>query len=146
MRRHSMSDHEGFRHLRPQTPKDRRSLFSLVGFSLTIIFCIAGLFYLKHRVQKNREKNWNSAVATIEDVRTISATQDNSQMGGAMLYDVQILAKYSVDGSPNKRWITVMQKPQHLVDAQLEAFRWKGKICYVRWKPSDPNQIVAEVS
>jgi hypothetical protein len=142
MRRHSMSDHEGFRHLRPQTPKDRRSLFNLVSFALTIIFCIVGLFYLKHRVQKDREQNWNSSIATIEDVRTISAIDE----GRAILYDVQILAKYSINGSPNERWITVQQKPQLLANAQLEAFRWKGMTCFVRWKPSDPNQVIAEIS
>ncbi len=37
-------------------------------------------------------------------------------------------------------------QPEVLSEAELQAFRWKGKQCIVRWKPSDPNHVIAEVS
>lgn len=146
MRRHLMSDQEAYQRIRPRSRDDRRSLFNIICYVLLAVVVIAELFYLKQKHEADREQNWNSAVATIEDVRTLIATRVESERGGAMLYDVQVLAKYTADGTPQERWITVQQMPKLLADAQFQAFRWKGQTCFVRWKPSDPNQVVAEVS
>jgi hypothetical protein len=146
MRNHSISNREAYQKIRPQNRRDRRSLLITLGYLLLAVVCVAGLFYLKQKSAEDRERNWISAVATIEDVRTHAAGQVNSQRGGAMFYDVQIFAKYSVDGTAQQQWITVQQQPKPLADAQLEAFRWKGKTCFVRWKQSDPEHVYAEVS
>lgn len=146
MRRHYMSDREAYSRIRPQSRNDRRSLFSVISYVLLATVVVAGLYYLKQKHQAEREQNWSSAVATIVDVRTRIATRVESQRGGAMLYEVQVLAKYTAEGTPQERWITVQQMPKLLADAQFQAFRWKGQTCFVRWKPSDPNQVVAEVS
>ncbi len=145
-RHHSMSDREAYRHLRPKTRRDQLQLRKLLGYLALIAIGVITLLVTKHWVQLNRERNWNSAVATIEDVKTDLVTQNNSEFGGAMFYGVQVLVSYPVDGNPRRRWITVSQRPKLLADAQLEAFRWKGRTCIVRWKPSDPDHPVAEVS
>jgi len=92
------------------------------------------------------EQNWNSATAIIEDVRPKEVTKVDTSRGGAMLYQVEILVRYKSSGADERRWIAVEQLPEVLSEAELQAFRWKGKQCIVRWKSSDPNHVIAEVS
>jgi hypothetical protein len=102
--------------------------------------------YLRHRHREELESNWVCAVAFIEDVHHEQAGVIDSRMGGIILYKVTILVKYRSDGSEQERWITVDQSPTSLDGAKLQAFRWKGKQCTVRWRPSDPTKVIAEVS
>ena len=141
-----MSDRDAIRRLRPGTRRNRQQLQKIASLAAFVVVTVSTWLIVKHHVQTDRELNWSSATATIEDVRTVPVVQANSQAGSAMFYEVQILARYSVDHSAHEQWITVQQIPKHLADAQLQGFRWKGKTCIVRWKPGDPGHPVAEVS
>jgi hypothetical protein len=146
MRHYSMSDREGYQRILPKNGRDRRSLFVILGYFLLAIACAMCLLYLKQRHADERERNWTTVTATIEDVRPSASTRANSQGGGAMFYEVEIFVHYSIHGEMHERWVTVPQPPKLLAEAQLQAFRWKGKMCALRWRPSDPNSIYAEVS
>jgi hypothetical protein len=62
-----------------------------------------------------------------------------------VVYDVQVLAKFSADGSQQERWITVDQTPENLDMAQFHERMWKGKKYIVRWKPYHLDRIVIEI-
>lgn len=146
MRQYRMSDSAVFRSILPKKRSDRRTLLRIGGFVLLIAACAGGLYYNNHRQQMIRERDWTSAVATIEDARTQLAMKRDSRTGGAMLYDVEILAKYPVDGVEREQWTRIHQYPQLLADAQMQIFRLKKKQCIVRWNPVDPQHIVAEIN
>jgi len=111
-----------------------------------LIAVFAGaLDYNNHRQQMIRERDWMSAIATIEDTRAQLAMRRDSQSGGAMLYEVDILARYPVSGVVREQWTPIHQYPQLLADAELQMGLLRGKRCFVRWKRSDPDHIVAEV-
>jgi hypothetical protein len=78
-------------------------------------------------------------------VRTKLVSETGSQYGGAMLYQVQVLASFPVNGSIEERWITVDQVPKSLDAIHFQEYRWKGGKYFVRWKPSDPDRIVIEI-
>ena len=146
MRQYRLSDSAALRAIRPVKRSDWQSLAKLgVGIFL-IGACVAGLFYNKHRQQATREQEWISATAIIKDARTHLAVQSNSQGGGAMLYEVQILVSYPVNGVVREQWTTISQLPKLLADAQLQAHLLHNKTCFVRWPPNDPNRIVAEIN
>jgi hypothetical protein len=131
--------------VRPRNRKERIQLVLVIGL---ILFAILGAFTLRHlgrKSQEYRELNWYSAVATIRDARTQLVSQQNGLYGGAMLYDVQVLAAFSANGSSQERWITVDQPPNNLDYAKFQGRVWKGKQYFVRWKPSDPNWIVIDL-
>jgi len=107
---------------------------------------IAAIFYLKHRHHEDLENNWVSETALIEDVRSDQIGLVDSPMGGAILYRVNVLVRYKIDGAAEEKWITVDQRPEPLEAAKLQMFRWKGQQCIVRWKPSEPDKVIAEVS
>jgi hypothetical protein len=84
-------------------------------------------------------------VAIVEEVRPKLVGQVNSGTGGRMLYGVEVLAKFSVNGDMHERWIKVEQTPERLEEAQLQKRLWSGKSYFVRWNPADPDQIVIDV-
>jgi hypothetical protein len=141
-----MPERDAWSKLRPVSGRQRHQLRVICGYVALIAAFVALIFFVKERNRADLEKNWTRADAVIVDVRTREAARVNTSRGGAMLYDVEILAKYRVDGSDQERWIIVEQQPEGLPYAQLQAFRWKGKQCVVRWKPSEPDRIFAEVS
>ena len=129
-----------------QTRKERMQLLGIVCIVFVGVFAAAGaLMYLGRQSQEYREQNWDSAVATIEDTRTQLVGETSGQSGGAMLYDVQVLAAFTISGSPQKRWITIDQSPNNLDYAKFQGRLWMGKKYFVRWKPFDPNQIVIDL-
>jgi len=146
MRRYSMPELDAWAKLRPRSDRDWHRIRVLSGYLALIAIFIATAFFFKHRHLEDMEQNWNSATAIIEDVRHKPVTVVESQRGGAMLYEVEILVRYKSGGVDQERWISVKQLPEVLAEVELQAFRWKGKPCIVRWKPSDPNQVIAEVS
>jgi len=107
---------------------------------------VAAVFHVKHRHQLERERSWSSAIATIESVRPRLVAQFDSSHGGTLLYDVDVLAKYPVDGGMREQWITLSQSPKKMETVRLQEALLMGKHCVVRWKPSDPNNIVAEIN
>jgi hypothetical protein len=146
MRRYSMPYGDAWAKLRPNRDRDWHRLRVLSGYLALIVIFIAAVFHLQHRHREELEHNWVNAVASIEDVRHEQAGVIDSRMGGIIFYSVAILVKYRSDDQDQERWITVAQRPMSLDDAKLLAFRWKGKQCTVRWKTSDPNTVIAEVS
>jgi hypothetical protein len=146
VRRYSMPEKDAWAKLRPRSVRDRHRIRVVSGYLALIAIFIAAAFFFKHKHREDLEQNWNSATATIEDVRPKEVAQINTSRGGAMLYQVEVLVMYKSDGLDQRRWIAVEQLPEVLSEAQLQAFRWKGKQCIVRWKPSDPSKVIAEVS
>jgi hypothetical protein len=146
MRRYSMSERIAWAKLRPRRASEWHQVQVICGYLALIAVFITVIFFFKSRHRADMEQNWQSAIATIEDVQPKLVAQVNTARGGAMLYESVILAKYSADGAVQKRWITVEQQPESLGDVQLQAFRWKGKQCVVRWRPSDRSQVIAEIS
>jgi hypothetical protein len=141
-----MSNKEGGARIRPNGRRDWHVIRILSGYSVLIAIFFATAFFMRHKQREEMEQSWESAIAVIEEVRPTAAALVNTKKGGGMLYEVAILAKYTADGVDRERWITVQQQLETLDAAKLQAFRWKGKQCIVRWKPSDPNKVIAEVS
>lgn len=146
MRRYVMPDRQAFGKLRPQGRSDWRQLRVIGSYLLLVATVIVGLLTFNHHRRTELDQTWGSAVAVIEDVRTKQLTVISNHTGSAMLYDVQILAKYVANGTSQERWITVQQFPQTFAQAQVEQVRWKGNTCYVHWKPSDLDEVFADVS
>jgi hypothetical protein len=140
-----MPDRDGAVKLIPRSRKDRKTLWTIFGYlALTIVFVTAALFF-QHRRQQEMSETWQSAVATIEDVRPVVVSQVNNQFGGAMLYQVEVLAHYNANGLEQRRWIRIERRPGPSPDENQIA-RWKGKQFVVRWKASQPDQVVPELN
>ena len=146
MRRYSMSERSAWEKVRPKKRSDWHQIRVLCGYLSLIVLFIAAIFFLKYSHRKDLEQNWESASAIIEDVRPKVVANINSVRGGAMLYEVSVLVSYDLQGTHRERWVTVEQQPKSFAEAELQAFRWKGKQCVVRWKLSNPDQVTAEVS
>jgi Protein of unknown function (DUF3592) len=146
MRRYSMPNSEAWARIRPSGKRDRHQLWVLSGYLALLLLFVALIFYLKHRHREDLEQNWVSATAVILDVRPEQIGVINTTVQDGILYRVSILVKYRFSGKDEERWIIVDQRPTSLVGAKLQAFRWKGHQCIVRWKPSDPDKVIAEVS
>jgi hypothetical protein len=112
--------------------------------SLVVIF-VATVLFFQHRRQQEIEATWQSATATIEDARPVVVSQVNSQFGGAMLYQVEVLAHYNANGFEQRRWIRIERRPGPGPDKSQIA-RWKGKQFVVRWKASQPDQVIPELN
>jgi hypothetical protein len=139
-----MPEREAAAKILPKSAKDRRKLWSIGGYlGLMVVFVVAVLFF-QHRRQQEIEDTWQSATATIEDVRPVVASQVNSQFGGAMLYQMEVLAHYNANGSEQSRWIRIEHMPGASPDKNQVA-RWKGQQFVVRWKASQPDQVIPEL-
>ena len=144
-----MQQHPGSKTLPSVLPKTRRDWRAAIWICvclLGVIAFVATVFYVKHRDQLEREQTWASAIATIESVRPHLVTQIDSPRGGTPLYAVDVLAKYPVDGRMREQWITLSQSPKTMDTVRIQEVSLTGKQCFVRWKPSDPNAIVAEIN
>lgn len=128
----------------PRNRKDWNQFFGIFGLVLGTTLAVIGLLYLKQRNRLAHE-DWGATVATIEDSRTRLVSRADSMYGGKMLYEVQVLAAFSMNGSHQERWITVEQPTKSLTSAQFEEAHWKGKQCIVRWNPSNPKEIAVEL-
>jgi hypothetical protein len=141
-----MLEREALTKIRPKNLRDRRQLKRMSGYAFLVMVLLGTSLFLNHKHRQNIEASWQSATATIEDVRYQPATQVESNRGGAMLYNLQVLVKYDADSTTKKRWVTVQHDLVGLSEAKFAAFRWKGQKCIVRWKASDPDQVIADVS
>ena len=141
----SMPDRQTIGGIFPKKRSDWNQLLGIFGVVLGTILAACALLYIKQRAQLDREQSWSTAAATIRDTRTRLVSRTDSMYGGHMLYEVQVLATFSMNGSHQERWITVQQAPKTLSSAQFEESHWKGSQCIVRWKPSDPREIAIEV-
>ncbi len=141
-----MPERDAWVRVRPSNDRDWHR-FRVIGvYVVFLTIFVAAVFFFKQEHREDMDQNWNSATAIIEDVRPKELAKVVTSRGGAMLYQVEILVRYKSGGADQQRWIAVEQLPEVLSEAELQAFRWKGKQCIVRWKPSDPNHVIAEVS
>jgi hypothetical protein len=145
MRNYSMPEREALKRIQPKDRASKKQLLGIIGFVIIGIAGAGGLVYARYRTQQYREQNWDSAIATVEDVRPKLVGQINGQYGGAMLYDVEVLARFSVGNYTQERWITVEQTPRSLDSVHFQERMWRGKSYFVRWKPPDPQRIEIEV-
>ena len=145
MRQRPGSSSKALPSVSPQNSGDWRVVIWTGVCLLGAIVFVTAVFYVKHLHQLEREQSWASAIATIQDVRPRLVTQFDSSHGGTLLYDVDVLAQYPVDGGMQEQWITLSQSPKTMDAVRLQEFSLKGKHCFVRWKPSDLKAIVAEI-
>ena len=140
-----MSDREAATKIIPKSRKDSRMLWKIGAFLALLVVFVMTVLLFQHRRQEEMENSWQSAPATIEDVRPVVVTQVNNHFGGAMLYQVEVLAHYNANGSEQRRWIRIESKPGPGPD-ESQIARWKGKQFVVRWKASQPDQVIPELN
>jgi hypothetical protein len=142
----AMSEREALLAIRPRTRGDWKILWKIVGYLSLAVGVVIALFIRHLRHEERIAQTWQSATATIVDVRPVLVSRRESNYGGAMLYQLEVLVQYTADGGQQERWIRIEQQPISLTDAQLKIFRWKGQQCLVRWPASQPNHVIAEVN
>lgn len=124
---------------------DWKQIFILFACLALVVLAIWWpLWRLQVAAERHREERWHSAIAGIEDVRTKLVGQFDSKSGGYMVYDVQILAAFQVDGSRREQWVSLSQASKRLEIAEYDEAQWLGKQCIVRWDPSNPQLMVVE--
>ena len=135
----------GYTGLRPRNASERRSLVKICVLVLFAVAAAVGLWIVQQHWRSVREVTWRSADGVIEDVRPVLAARVDSARGGAMLYRVEVLTRYAEGGVEQRRWIAVSQRPEGVVAARCDVFRWRGRKCRVRWNPRDAGQAVVEI-
>jgi hypothetical protein len=143
MRRYSVPNKGALAKILPKNRNDRKTLWTMGGYLVLMVIFVVAVLVFQHRRQQEIEDTWQSAPATIEDVRPVVVSQVNSQFGGAMLYQVEVLAHYNANGFEQRRWIRIESRPGRSPDKSQIA-RWKGKQFIVRWKASQPDQVIPE--
>jgi hypothetical protein len=141
-----MSGYKALRAIRPRTRRDWKTMLGIVGFIALVGLVVIALFLFHRKEQEQIAQTWQSATATIEDVRPVITSRTDSELGGAMLYQLEVLVRYPANDTQQRRWIRIGQRPISLSDAQLKVFRWKGQQCIVRWPASQPDHVIAEVN
>jgi hypothetical protein len=145
MRRYSIPDREAAAKILPKSRKDSMTLWKIGAFLASLAVFVMTVLFFQHRRQEEMENSWQSATATIEDVRPVVVSQVNSQFGGAMLYQVEVLAHYNANRLEQRRWIRIESKPGPSPD-ETQIARWKGKQFVVRWKASQPDQVIPQLN
>lgn len=145
MRHYTMPEREALNRIRPRNRPSRSQFFAIAGFVIVAIAGVGGLIYARYKTQQYREQNWDSAIATVEDVRPKLVGQINTQYGGAMLYDVEVLARFPEGSAMQERWIAVEQSPRSLDSVHFQKRMWMGRSYFVRWNPSNPDRIEIEL-
>src|SRR3569623_616144 len=92
----SMSDREAIEWIFPKKRRDWNQLGTF-GIVLGAILAACALLFINHRVQLHREESWSTAAATIQDTRTRLVSRTDGTYGGHMLYEVQVLATFSMN-------------------------------------------------
>lgn len=131
---------------KPRSHKDRRAVAIIIMYVLLAVSAVFGLRALQSYWSGVRESTWRSAPGRIEMVRPVLVTQANAQTGSLMLYEPEVLVSFRSDNGQEQKWIRVRQTPERLADIELQESRWKGAMCVVRWNPTNPNEIDADVS
>jgi len=132
--------------LKPANRSERRSPLKLCLYAILGIAAVIGLRIFQQHWQQVRELTWSSAAGTILDARPDSSQPVSFGYNSKMLYRTQTLVSFSANGAPQQRWITVRKPFETDETTRFNAQRWKGAQCTVRWNPSNPNQIDAEVA
>lgn len=131
--------------LRPRTAREWKSLRAIalyvtLGFAIVIAFRIHQL----HNHQ-NHVETWSSSVATIEDTRARPIGVYESTRGGGQAFQVEVLAAYTAQAQPQQHWLPVGPPEHSITSAKLRMSLLQGKQCFVRWNPSHPSEIFADI-
>jgi hypothetical protein len=145
MRNYTMPEREALRRIRPRDRASKKQLLGIVAMVAIGVAGVGALIYTRYRIQRDRQQNWVSAIATVEDVRPKLVGQINSQYSGGMVYSVEILARYSADGTTQERWVPVAHSPRSLDAVNIDKRMWTGNRYLVRWQPLHPDRIEIEV-
>lgn len=137
-----MSDREAFRRVLPNKRNDWRKLTILASFLLITLLAVVVILIHKHSFQEYIEQTWASSIGTVEDARITPMTNS----GRVMTYQVEVLMTYPINGVSQQRWVHIEQQPKSHIEAELQIFRWRGNKCVVRWNPSHPEQVIAELN
>jgi len=132
----------------PRYSKPRRwkSIARIGVIPILALTLIAGLFYAEHSFQREKQTGWMTVTATIEDTRNRPVAHHALEYGGATLYEIDVLADYRLNSSPQKEWIPLSEPPKTLDETHAQQLALKGKQCFVRWNPSTPDQKLAELN
>ncbi len=141
-----MSDSEARGKLRPRTAADRHQLSKLAVYLLGATLAIAAMYEINAYNHDRIVQTWPNANAKILDARIVHVGWWHSRYGSKLAYDVQVLVSYSAEGAAREKWTTVHQQPRTSEDANLEIFRWKGQTCLVHWNPTNPEEVIADIS
>jgi hypothetical protein len=112
---------------------------------LIALFCVLFFLYEEHAFNRHKQTSWTTAPAVVEDTRLRPIARFALQYGSKPLYETDVLATYTVNGTPHKDWLPLSESPKPGKDAQAEATALKGKQCFVRWDPATPDQKIVEL-
>jgi hypothetical protein len=121
-------------------------LLTILAYAGVALVGVAGIFALQQHWGRIRELNWSSATGTILDVQPGLPVGYGSTYRPDALYTVKVLVHVSLGGVEQERWIDLRQQHQSRIEIRVDAQRWRGATCVVRWNPEDTGQIDAEVS
>jgi hypothetical protein len=138
-----MRDRYAVERIKPRTWKEKRTLLMFGGAVLASAFIVFGLHEMVRSSQRIREQHWVKAQGTIEDVRAVLVGQSGGYRSG-MLYNEQVLVAYSMNGSTERRWITVSQPPTGRAGVDFDSRMWKGRRCLVLVNPKHSEQTAVE--
>ena len=143
---HKIKLAEHYTGLKPANRSEQRSLLKLCLYAILAISAVIGLRILQQHWQQVRELTWSSATGTVLDARPDLSASVSFGYNPKLAYRTQILVSFTLNGAPQQRWITLRKSFESPEAIQFDAQRWKGAQCTVRWNPSNPNQIDAEVT
>lgn len=132
----------------PRYSKPRRDWKFFLRLLIIPILALAGIItflYQEHTFHHQQQNTWTTVPATIEDTRLHPIARFSFQYGSKDLYEIDVLATYTLNGAPRKDWVTLTEAPKPSDKATAEAAALKGKTCVLRWAPSAPDQKIAEL-
>lgn len=125
--------------------RDWRSRVRIWTVPVVAFLCLLWFGTQELKFRHRQQTAWVSAPATIEDTRLRPLAKFGFEYGGKDLYEVDVLATYSVAGQVHHDWVPLTTAPAPSAAAQKAASELKGKRCSVRWDPAVPDQRLADL-
>ena len=133
------------RYSRPRTRRDWKFFLRVLIIPILAIAGVATFLYQEHAFRHQQQTTWTTIPATIEDARLHPVARFAFEIGSKDLYSIDVLATYTVNGVPQKEWVTLTLPAQPKSEAATGAATLKGKPCLLRWDPSASDQKIAEL-